>query len=159
MKKRLFSILLMCCMVLTLLPVTAHAEGEGNADLGTTKTHCYKCGTITTFKILAYIRTPIASKPDPYCHWARAECTICGEIREFVPDGDSAYHTGGTETPTCTTGKPARNAAMNTVSWATTGARGSPMATARPTSATASARTATRLKRQTAAVTAPRPAS
>ena len=105
MKKRLFSILLMCCMVLTLLPVTAHAEGEGNADLGTTKTHCYKCGTITTFKILAYIRTPIASKPDPYCHWARAECTICGEIREFVPDGDSAYHTGGTETPTCTTGK------------------------------------------------------
>lgn len=95
----------MCCMVLTLLPVTAHAEGEGNADLGTTKTHCYKCGTITTFKILAYIRTPIASKPDPYCHWARAECTICGEIREFVPDGDSAYHTGGTETPTCTTGK------------------------------------------------------
>ena len=24
---------------------------------------------------------------------------------EFVPDGDSAYHTGGTETPTCTTGK------------------------------------------------------
>ena len=105
MKKRLFSILLMCCMVLTLLPVTVHAEGEGNADLGTTKTHCYKCGTITTFKILAYITTPIASKPDPYCHWARAECTKCGKIMEFVPDGDSAYHTGGTETPTCTTGK------------------------------------------------------
>ena len=105
MKKRLLSILLMCCMVLTLMPVTAHAEGEGNADLGTTKTYCSKCGTITTFKILAYIRTPIASKPDPYCHWARAECTKCGEIMEFVPDGDSAYHTGGTETPTCTTGK------------------------------------------------------
>ena len=105
MKRRLLSILLLCSMVLTLLPVTAHAEGEGNADLGTTKTHCYKCGTITTFKILAYIRTPIASKPDPYCHWARAECTKCGKIMEFVPDGDSAYHTGGTETPTCTTGK------------------------------------------------------
>ncbi len=105
MKRRILSILLLCSMVLTLLPVTAHAEGEGNADLGTTKTHCYKCGTITTFKILAYIRTPIASKPDPYCHWARAECTNCGKIMEFVPDGDSAYHTGGTETPTCTTGK------------------------------------------------------
>lgn len=105
MKKRLFAILLALTLALTLLPTAAFAAGEGSADLGTTKTHCYKCGTITTFKILAYIRTPIASKPDPYCHWARAECTKCGGIMEFVPDGDSAYHTGGTETPTCTTGK------------------------------------------------------
>ncbi len=105
MKKRLFAILLALALALTLLPTAAFAAGEGSADLGTTKTHCYKCGTITTFKILAYIRTPIASKPDPYCHWARAECTKCGGIMEFVPDGDSAYHTGGTETPTCTTGK------------------------------------------------------
>ena len=105
MKKRLLAIALVLMLTLTLLPTAAFAAGEGSADLGTTKTHCYKCGTITTFKILAYIRTPIASKPDPDCHWARAACTICGEIREFVPDGDSAYHTGGTETPTCTTGK------------------------------------------------------
>ena len=105
MKKRLFAIALVLMLALTLLPTAAFAAGEGSADLGTTKTHCYNCGTITTFKILAYIRTPIASKPDPYCHWARAECTKCGGIMEFVPDGDSAYHTGGTETPTCTTGK------------------------------------------------------
>ena len=105
MKKRLLAIALALTLALTLLPTAAFAAGEGSADLGTTKTHCYKCGTITTFKILAYIRTPIASKPDPYCHWARAECTKCGGIMEFVPDGDSAYHTGGTETPTCTTGK------------------------------------------------------
>ncbi len=105
MKKRLLAIALTLMLALTLLPVTAYATDEGSTSLGTTKTHCYGCGKITTFKILAYIRTPIASKPDPYCHWARAECTNCGAIREFVPDGDSAYHTGGTETPTCTTGK------------------------------------------------------
>ena len=105
MKKRLFAILLALTLALTLLPTAAFAAGEGSADLGTTKTHCYKCGTITTFKILAYIPTPIASTNDPRCHWARAECTNCGEIREFVPEGESAYHCGGTETPTCTTGK------------------------------------------------------
>ena len=105
MKKRLFAILLALTLALTLLPTAAFAAGEGSADLGTTKMHCYKCGTTTTFKILAYIPTPIASTNDPRCHWARAECTKCGEIREYVPDGDSAYHTGGTETPTCTTGK------------------------------------------------------
>ena len=105
MKKRLFAIALALTLALTLLPTAAFAAGEGSADLGTTKTHCYKCGTITTFKILAYIPTPIASTNDPRCHWARAECTNCGEIREFVPEGESAYHCGGTETPTCTTGK------------------------------------------------------
>ena len=32
MKKRILSILLLCCMVLTLLPVTAFATGELRAD-------------------------------------------------------------------------------------------------------------------------------
>lgn len=106
MKKRLFAIALVLMLALTLLPVTAFAtEGEDDTSLGTTQTHCYGCGTITTFKILAYIPTPIASTNDPYCHWARAKCTKCGTIAEFVPEGKSAYHTGGTETPTCTTGK------------------------------------------------------
>ena len=105
MKKRLFAILLALTLALTLLPTAAFAAGEGSADLGTTKTHCYNCDTITTFRILAYIRTPIASKPDPRCHWARAKCMECGEIEEFVPEGEPAYHSGGIETPTCTTGK------------------------------------------------------
>ena len=106
MKKRLFAIALVLMLTLTLLPTAAFAtEGEDDTSLGTTQTHCYGCGTITTFKILAYIPTPIASTNDPYCHWARAKCTKCGTIAEFVPEGKSAYHTGGTETPTCTTGK------------------------------------------------------
>lgn len=106
MKKRLFAIALVLMLALTLLPTAAYADDEGSADLGTAKTHCYKCDTITTFEILAYIRTPIASKPDPLCHWVRAKCTECGEIAKFVPDGDSAHHTGGDDSAvTCTTGK------------------------------------------------------
>ena len=106
MKKRLLAIALALMLALTLLPTAAYADDEGSADLGTAKTHCYKCDTITTFEILAYIRTPIASKPDPLCHWARAKCKECGELAEFVPDGDSAHHTGGDDSAvTCTTGK------------------------------------------------------
>lgn len=107
MKKRLFAIALVLMLALTLLPTAAFAtEGEDDTSLGTTRGLCVKYKKITTFKILAYIRTPIASKPDPLCHWARAKCTECGEIAEFVPDGDSAYHTGGDDSAvTCTTGK------------------------------------------------------
>ena len=107
MKKRLLAIALALMLTLTLLPTAAFAtEGEDDTSLGTTWGLCVKCKKITTFKILAYIRTPIASKPDPLCHWARAKCTECGEIAEFVPDGDSAYHTGGDDSAvTCTTGK------------------------------------------------------
>ena len=107
MKKRLFAIALVLMLALTLLPTAAFAtEGEDDTSLGTTWGRCVKCKKITTFEILAYIRTPIASKPDPLCHWARAKCKECGELAEFVPDGDSAHHTGGDDSAvTCTTGK------------------------------------------------------
>ena len=107
MKKRLLAIALALMLTLTLLPTAAFAtEGEDDTSLGTTWGRCVKCKKSTTFEILAYIRTPIASKPDPLCHWARAKCTECGELAEFVPDGDSAHHTGGDDSAvTCTTGK------------------------------------------------------
>ena len=107
MKKRLFAIALVLMLALTLLPTAAFAtEGEDDTSLGTTWGRCVKCKKTTTFEILAYIRTPIASKPDPLCHWARAKCKECGELAEFVPDGDSAHHTGGDDSAvTCTTGK------------------------------------------------------
>ena len=38
MKKRLLSILLLCCMVLTMLPTTAFAEGELRAGTNVTVT-------------------------------------------------------------------------------------------------------------------------
>ncbi len=107
MKKRLLATALVLMLTLTLLPTAAFAtEGEDDTSLGTTWGRCVKCKKTTTFKILAYIRTPIASKPDPLCHWARAKCMECGEIAKFVPDGDSAHHTGGDDSAvTCTTGK------------------------------------------------------
>ena len=107
MKKRLLAIALALMLALTLLPTAAFAtEGEDDTSLGTTWGRCVKCKKTTTFEILAYIRTPIASKPDPLCHWARAKCKECGELAEFVPDGDSAHHTGGDDSAvTCTTGK------------------------------------------------------
>ena len=36
MKKRLFSILLMCCMALTLLPTAVFAEGETDVSINET---------------------------------------------------------------------------------------------------------------------------
>ena len=47
MKKRLFAILLALTLALTLLPVTAYADDEGSADLGTIKYPCDTCKTNT----------------------------------------------------------------------------------------------------------------
>ena len=54
MKKRLLSILLMCCMVLTLLPTTAFAEG------GTEEPLVCTCETACTAESM------------------NASCTVCG---------------------------------------------------------------------------------
>ena len=104
MKKRLLSILLMCCILLTLLPMAAFAEGEGGTSLGTAQTACKKCKEITTFDMLEFIRSPIMAHDRVY-HWVRAKCTECGNEQNFHPDGAIGEHSGGTETPTCTTGK------------------------------------------------------
>lgn len=104
MKKRLFAIALVLMLALTLLPTAAYADDEGSADLGTAKTHCYKCGTITTFKILEVVRSPIMEHDRVY-HWVKAQCKTCGNEQTFHPDGALGSHSGGTETPTCTTGK------------------------------------------------------
>lgn len=104
MKKRLFAIALVLMLTLTLLPTAAYADDEGSADLGTAKTHCYKCGTITTFKILEVVRSHIMEHDRVY-HWVKAQCKTCGNEQTFHPDGAIGSHSGGTETPTCTTGK------------------------------------------------------
>ena len=104
MKKRLLGILLLFVITLTLLPMTAFAEGEGGTSLGTTKTACKICKKITTFDMLEFIRSPIMAHDRVY-HWVRAKCTECGNEQNFHPDGAIGEHSGGTETPTCTTGK------------------------------------------------------
>ena len=59
MKKRLLSILLMCCMVLTLLPTTAFAEG------GTEESSACTCETTCTAGAM------------------NAECPVCGAVLDF----------------------------------------------------------------------------
>lgn len=58
MKKRLFAIALVLMLALTLLPVTAFAEGEDDTSLGTTWGLCVECKKITTFKILGSCSIP-----------------------------------------------------------------------------------------------------
>ena len=48
MKKRLLGILLLFVITLTLLPMTAFAEGEGGTSLGTTQIKCDNCNKNTT---------------------------------------------------------------------------------------------------------------
>ena len=104
MKKRLLGILLLFVITLTLLPMTAFAEGEGGTSLGTAQTACIKCKKTTTFDMLEFIRSPIMAHDRVY-HWVRGKCTECGNEQNFHPDGAIGEHSGGTETPTCTTGK------------------------------------------------------
>ena len=104
MKKRLLGILLLFVITLTLLPMTAFAEGEGGTSLGTTQIKCDNCNKNTTFDMLEFIRSPISSYEPDY-HWVRAKCTECGNEQNFAPGGEMGKHCGGTETPTCTTGK------------------------------------------------------
>lgn len=105
MKKRLLAIALVLMLALTLLPTAAFAtEGEDDTSLGTTWGGCVKCKEITTFEILEVVRSPIMEHDRVY-HWVKAQCKTCGNEQTFHPDGALGSHSGGTETPTCTTGK------------------------------------------------------
>ena len=105
MKKRLLAIALALMLALTLLPTAAFAtEGEDDTSLGTTWGLCVKCKEITTFEILEVVRSPIMEHDRVY-HWVKAQCKTCGNEQTFHPDGALGSHSGGTETPTCTTGK------------------------------------------------------
>ena len=95
----IFLAALLLCLLMAASPAMASETTEK------AKTKCDNCLKITDFIIIGYIPTPISSKPDPVAHWAEAKCKTCGNIQQFVLDDDRRFHTGGTETPTCTTGK------------------------------------------------------
>ena len=95
----IFLAALLLCLLLAASPAMASETTEK------AKTKCDNCLKITDFIIIRYIPTPISSKPDPVAHWAEAKCKTCGNIQQFVLDDGRRFHTGGTETPTCTTGK------------------------------------------------------
>ena len=102
MKKNWLHIFL-AALLLCLLMAASPAMASETADK--TRNYCYNCKEFTDFIIIGYIPTPISSTPDPDAHWAKAKCKTCGNSQEFVLDDDRRFHTGGTETPTCTTGK------------------------------------------------------
>ena len=93
----------LAALLLCLLMAASPAMASETAD--ETVAYCYNCKKDTDFTITKYIPTPISSTPDPVAHWAEAKCKTCGNIRQFVLDDGRRFHTGGDETPTCTTGK------------------------------------------------------
>ena len=80
MKKRLLSILLMCCMVLTLLPTTVFAEG------GTEESSACTCETACT--------TDNMNKECPVCGAENAIPQNCGQ---YIPVEDRTGENGSTE--------------------------------------------------------------
>ena len=87
MKKRLLSILLMCCMVLTLLPVTAHAMTHWNL-------YCETCKK----DVLNKDGAEYVYVDGTFCKYVTT-CPDCGsELSQLT------YHASN-DTATCTTGK------------------------------------------------------
>ena len=90
MKKRLLSILLMCCMVLTLLPVTAFAEGSAEEALVCT------CETACTAESID------------------ADCSACGAEGASAENcGKYAAPVNGEESVTGTSAQALTNATIN----------------------------------------------
>ena len=96
------SILLIFVMAL-MLPTAAFAEGE-DAQTEIVYRTCFYCRQATNFEILRYFPSSNKNGRDKL-HWIEGKCLNCGKV--YLADGNPKYtqHTGGTETPTCTTGK------------------------------------------------------
>lgn len=106
MKKRLFAIALVLMLTLTLLPTAAYAtEGGENTQNEIIRRTCSLCKQYCDQEIIRY--TPNAGwGTDNELHYVTVKCSNCRKENTFR-DSDYKYslHTGGTETPTCTTGK------------------------------------------------------
>ena len=106
MKKRLLAIALALMLTLTLLPTAAFAtEGGENTQNEIIRRTCSLCKQYCDQEIIRY--TPNAGwGTDNELHYVTVKCSNCRKENTFR-DSDYKYslHTGGTETPTCTTGK------------------------------------------------------
>lgn len=106
MKKRLLAIALVLMLALTLLPTAAYAtEGGENTQNEIIRRTCSLCKQYCDQEIIRY--TPNAGwGTDNELHYVTVKCSNCRKENTFR-DSDYKYslHTGGTETPTCTTGK------------------------------------------------------
>ncbi len=93
-KKWLFGCLLMAA-ILCLAGMAPKASADTIAD------YCHNCEKATDFEILGFTM-PAGFISDG--HYTIRRCLECGKV-ETVFDPRLGTHTGGTETPTCTTGK------------------------------------------------------
>ncbi len=96
MKKWLIRCLTVLAMVCLIPGIVLNAKAVANAF-----TYCIQCKADKTCDILGYVWQ---SNADPIYHKVRIKCRTCRTENEIFYKPFS-YHTGGTETPTCTTGK------------------------------------------------------
>lgn len=105
MKKKFWIAILTAVLLLNLLPGMTPSASADDASSWVFYDKCENCGRKGDFPIIKFFPTPISSAPDPEYHWARVKCTYCDYEYQFSSWQDMFKHTGGTETPTCTTGK------------------------------------------------------
>lgn len=93
MKKWLIGCLTVLAMVCLIPGIALNAKA---ADF--IYTYCFVCTQQRNCEILGYI------KADSTKHRIHIKCLVCGRENSIIY-GNLSYHTGGTETPTCITGK------------------------------------------------------
>ena len=95
MKKKSFAILLAAALLLCLLPGMAP---EAKAE--TIRNICFSCKKRADVEITGFERY------NDDQHYVIYKCPLCGKSNHAIFVGNPiSYHSGGTETPTCTTGK------------------------------------------------------
>ena len=95
MKKKSFAILLAAALLLYLLPGMAL---EAKAE--TVRNICFFCKKQADLEITGFERY------NDDQHYVIYKCPLCGKSKHAIFLGNPiSYHSGGTETPTCTTGK------------------------------------------------------
>ena len=95
MKKKSFAILLAAALLLCLLPRMAP---EAKAE--TIRNICFFCKKQADLEITGFERY------NDDQHYVIYKCPLCGKSKHAIFLGNPIiYHSGGTETPTCTTGK------------------------------------------------------
>ena len=95
MKKKSFAILLAAALLLRLLPGMAP---EAKAE--TVRNICFFCKKQADLEITGFERY------NDDQHYVIYKCPLCGKSKHAIFLGNPiSYHSGGTETPTCTTGK------------------------------------------------------
>ena len=93
MKKWLIGCLTVLAMVCLIPGIALNAKAADSIY-----TYCFVCTQQRNCEILGYI------KDDSTKHRIHIKCSVCGRENSIIY-GNLSYHTGGTETPTCTTGK------------------------------------------------------